>query len=274
MQCNSIQCNAIHQWYYGGIYTDIDNSPREFNGTTIRPGDDAFFTVEKLGIASQYFFAASPGHPIMLLALHEAIQSLWNTYNVMVNNPAGHTGPQATKRAFISFQRAAGIETNGYVPAGIYRGGLNESSLLGYGSNGNDHGIDIDRNTNTNTNSSNTNQRTVTLVGDKSNSKGIVDRGGLGRAKSKYMEAHGMPHYSTLSRKKWDRTRRTSCRNHIVGQEERIRALNLTLPVPNTGLAKDYDYVDDGTHTHHWYPRYQVANYSLDGHFYEQGVGA
>ena len=42
---------------YGGIYSDIDNSPTGFNGDTIKKHDDFFGTIEKLGILGQYFLA-------------------------------------------------------------------------------------------------------------------------------------------------------------------------------------------------------------------------
>ena len=78
---------------YGGIYTDIDNSPTGFNGETIQEKDDAFFTIEQLGIMSQYFLASSLGHPLMAKMLEVGVERLKATVNVMVNNPAKATGP-------------------------------------------------------------------------------------------------------------------------------------------------------------------------------------
>ena len=80
-------------YMYGGIYTDIDNSPTGFNGETIQETDDAFFTIEQLGIMSQYFLASSLGHPLMAKMLEVGVERLKATVNVMVNNPAKATGP-------------------------------------------------------------------------------------------------------------------------------------------------------------------------------------
>jgi hypothetical protein len=119
-------------WHYGGIYSDIDNSATRFNGSTISPDDDSFFVVESLGIMSQYFLASSPKHPLMKHALNFGIPGLQNTVNVMVNNPAHKTGPGAIKNGFINFQKAAGISTDGYIPAGIYEGAEEPSSERRY----------------------------------------------------------------------------------------------------------------------------------------------
>jgi mannosyltransferase OCH1-like enzyme len=78
---------------YGGIYTDIDNSPTGFNGETIEAKDDSFFLTEQVGILSQYFLASSFGHPLMAKILGSGIQQLKRTKNVMVNYPAQNTGP-------------------------------------------------------------------------------------------------------------------------------------------------------------------------------------
>lgn len=62
-------------WEYGGIYTDMDNLPGLFlNETTITPDIDAFFLQEKGGFLSQFFFAVSPKHPLMFLAVHDVME--------------------------------------------------------------------------------------------------------------------------------------------------------------------------------------------------------
>ena len=80
-------------YMYGGIYTDIDNSPTGFNGETIQAKDDSFFAVESLGILSQFFLASSFGHPLMAKMLEVGVQQLKGTRNVMKNFPAQNTGP-------------------------------------------------------------------------------------------------------------------------------------------------------------------------------------
>lgn len=99
-------------YIYGGVYTDIDNSPTKFNGETIKPEDDSFFPLEGLGIMSQYFFASSPGHPLMRQMLETGVERLKTIPNVMVNNPAQMTGPGACKVGFIKFMAEVGYETD------------------------------------------------------------------------------------------------------------------------------------------------------------------
>ena len=167
----------------------------------------------------------------------------------MVNLPAQRTGPKALKIGFILFQNAVGVYSNGYIPAGIYEGALNQDGSL---KTDYDDLIFTDK-TKTTTqadaiitsrNRTNNNERRyVTVVGHKTNSQQYVNREGLGTiAKNKYMNAGGMPHYHQAP--KTFRGQRVSCQGHISKQEERINALNLTLTGPT------------GT-----YPRYQKANY-------------
>jgi len=80
-------------YIYGGVYTDIDNSPTGFNGETIKDNDDSFFVIEKLGIMSQYFIASSFGHPLMAKMLEAGSEKLKSIGNVMNNHAAQTTGP-------------------------------------------------------------------------------------------------------------------------------------------------------------------------------------
>ena len=253
------------QWYYGGIYTDLDNLPTGFNDATIQPSDDAFFPLESLGIVSQYFMAVSPRHPLALLALKTAVQHLRKTKNTMVNRPDKTTGPNALKIAFVLFQREVGIDTNGYVPAGVYEGALDEKlwKHLESGHRGAAGGAN-DNIHNNNHNSSDTtsgepavpaadSKRTIRVVGNPKKSKEYIHRSGLEHSqKIRYMEKFGMPHYHSDRKRNKGATEKVSCEMHIERQEERIRALNLTLP---TTAAPNDD----------WFPRYQKANYSPDG---------
>jgi hypothetical protein len=111
-------------WEYGGIYSDIDCSPsRTFTSSSIdHDNDDAFFPLEALGIPSQYFFAASPRHPVMYLSAKHALQELSFRNDIGYNNAASTTGPGAFKTGFILFQQLAGISSNGYVTEGVYMG--------------------------------------------------------------------------------------------------------------------------------------------------------
>ena len=62
-------------WEYGGIYTDIDNRPRlhHLNESTIPDDMESFFLREHEGFLSQFFFAISPKHPLMFLAVQRVL---------------------------------------------------------------------------------------------------------------------------------------------------------------------------------------------------------
>ena len=150
-------------WEYGGIYSDIDNSRRRFNETTISADDDAFFPLEGLGIVAQYFFASSVGHPLMKHTLECGLEKLRQTKNVMINNPAINTGPGALKNGWMHFMKATGGTSDGYVLAGEYIGDGN---------------------------------RSVTVVGTKANSKEFVNRQMRGRLKNAAYKAMNMVHFS------------------------------------------------------------------------------
>ena len=126
-------------WEYGGIYSDMDSSPNKFSVSTILPVDDAFFPLEKLGIPAQYWFAASPRHPVMYLSAKHALQTMAFRDDIANNNAAKTTGPGAYKTGFILFQQFAGLETNGYVEEGVYRGAHGRSArVIGTKTNSNE----------------------------------------------------------------------------------------------------------------------------------------
>ena len=114
-------------WEYGGIYSDMDSSPNKINANSISPQDDAWFPLEALGIPSQYFFAASPRHPVMFFSAIHALERTAFQYDISENNAAATTGPGAFKTGFILFQRMKGIDTNGYVSEGVYVGAHDRS---------------------------------------------------------------------------------------------------------------------------------------------------
>jgi mannosyltransferase OCH1-like enzyme len=90
---------ALVLWEYGGIYTDMDNAPTGFNANTISPEDDAFFVVEGLGIPSQFFFAASPRHPLTYLLMQSMLHRLYDVTDVANQYVPVVTGPGALKMA-------------------------------------------------------------------------------------------------------------------------------------------------------------------------------
>ena len=114
-------------WEYGGIYSDMDSAPNKFGIDTITTSDDAWFPLEALGIPAQYWFAASPRHPIMYFSAKHALRFLAWRPNIAENNPAQTTGPGAFKTGLIYFQRLVGVPSSGYIEAGLYHGYQNRS---------------------------------------------------------------------------------------------------------------------------------------------------
>jgi len=151
----------IMVWEYGGVYSDMDSSPNKFNVDSITNDDDAFFPLEMLGIPAQYWFAASPRHPVMYLSAKHGLQTLAFRDDISNNNAAKTTGPGSFKTGFILFQSMKGIQTNGYVDEGLYHGA---------------HG------------------RSVRVVGSKTNSNEWVIREGVKGKGGSYAQM-GMTHF-------------------------------------------------------------------------------
>jgi mannosyltransferase OCH1-like enzyme len=98
---------ALVLWEYGGIYTDVDNAlSAAFNATTIEATDDAFFIVETMGIPSQFFFAASPRHPVVYLLVTAIMHRLYELPDMYNQYVPYVTGPGALKVAFQHFMKA------------------------------------------------------------------------------------------------------------------------------------------------------------------------
>jgi mannosyltransferase OCH1-like enzyme len=96
---------ALVLWEYGGIYTDIDNSPTdEFRARNyIGEEDQAFFVIERGAFLSQYFYAAEPRHPMTYMIVHHTLLRLLGLNNVLNQYVPFVTGPGAVKSAFIGF---------------------------------------------------------------------------------------------------------------------------------------------------------------------------
>merc|ERR1719276_559488 len=92
-------------WVYGGIYTDIDNAPGPWfwneTGSVITNETDALFEQERDGFPSQYFFASSPHHPIMFLAVYDLMRRVMDVQSVQKQYVPFVTGPGAVKQAFV-----------------------------------------------------------------------------------------------------------------------------------------------------------------------------
>ena len=114
---------------YGGIYTDIDNAPGErfLNGSVITAEDDSWYTVESLGIMSQFFMASSPRHPFLHLCVSILLTRLMDTDNVSTQYVPFVTGPGTTKNAMLRFMRDTEKTKYQKTPAGHYVGLQNRS---------------------------------------------------------------------------------------------------------------------------------------------------
>jgi hypothetical protein len=109
-------------WEYGGVYTDIDNAPGPLfkNGTAIHDDDDSFFVVERIGVLSQYFMAASPKHPLIHIAILVTLGRILEVISVGLQNVPWVSGPEAMRQSMIVFMRSQGTGiyqrmTSGYV---------------------------------------------------------------------------------------------------------------------------------------------------------------
>lgn len=203
-------------YYYGGIYTDFDNAPgTQYDVNFIEPQTDAFFFREQMGSPSQYYLAASKHHPILLHILSAACshESLYKTSNnVMRNNPATNTGPRAVKIGMIRFLMTYPQKHwDGYVPAGIYQGGVgpNLTKLLPwYGSDDPEYPSPTELE-----------HRSATVVGIKQHHDQYIDRQGMNDThKSQAWETMNMTHYQN---QKFPRHNKISCWQHVA----RMKAL-------------------------------------------------
>lgn len=188
-------------WEHGGIYTDFDNTPeRGFQqGNAIHPTDDAWFPLEALGVVAQFFFAASPNHPIMYTSLHWGLRAIWSLDSISNNKAPYTTGPRATKNGFIDFMAVVGVQTNGYIPSGIYVGMDN---------------------------------RSVTVVGNKTRPHEFVNRGGVRNKLGEYAQM-GMMHFS-----KQRSGQRVSCSHHIYLEYVK-EMIQTSIEPPVEGNASD-----------------------------------
>lgn len=107
----------------------MDNRPGPlFNATTIDRDVDAFFLQEQGGFPSQYFFAVSPKHPMMFLAVHDVMNNLHTADDTGKFYVPFVTGPGTIKRSmlqFMGYNKSWTDEMNakyGYPTKGLYIG--------------------------------------------------------------------------------------------------------------------------------------------------------
>jgi mannosyltransferase OCH1-like enzyme len=159
---------ALVLWEYGGIYTDIDNLPKLFNGTTIKNEDQSFFVVERIGVPSQYFMAAEPHHPLLYLLVQVTLHRLYDLSDVENQYVPFVTGPGALKNAFIAFMNKQNSPVNSSKYESFQR--VHQGHFTGL------------------------HNRTATLVGKQRNSNEYVARGVVPRKANLYMTMN-MTHF-------------------------------------------------------------------------------
>jgi len=125
---------------YGGIYSDMDNAPTSaffpsgINSTIISDDDDAFFLIERQGLLTQWFLAASPRHPIIYLSVLKLFDRLMTIPETIGKMYAPFvTGPGALKAGFIAFM---GGNATGHVSEGGQYFGKKNRSITVYGKSG------------------------------------------------------------------------------------------------------------------------------------------
>ena len=169
-------------YVYGGIYADIDAAPTKLTPEMMLQ-HDAFFVVEQYHLASQWFMAASPRHPLMRYALNEALKRLLDASDIGKVRAAMVTGPHALHRGLIRFAADVGHSIVAWAPgrkpvkAGTYQG---------------------------------TDNRTVTVVGVGEHQNEFVNRDVVKRTKLREYEQMGMRHFASDLR-----PRGVSCRQAI-----------------------------------------------------------
>jgi hypothetical protein len=119
---------------FGGIYSDLDAIPKQFNASWIHSEDDALFVVENFDAPSQYWMAVAPKHPLMYYAAHHALHRASGVGDVFKMDAAKVTGPFALMEAFASFMLDVGLTIQKPIRAGHYEGRYNRSiRIIGHG---------------------------------------------------------------------------------------------------------------------------------------------
>jgi hypothetical protein len=100
--------------------------------TVIQPQVDAFYEKEEGGFISQYFFASSEKHPILFLAVEQAMLRLMSVIDVGDQFVPYVTGPGALKNAWILFIKQAGssVREHHYPSGGVHVGHGNRTAWV------------------------------------------------------------------------------------------------------------------------------------------------
>ena len=220
-------------YYYGGIYTDLDNVPGpKFSTELIQPDTDSFFFVDGMGTMSQWHMASSRHHPLLLHFLGFVKRSLYKaTDNVMVNNPITRTGPGAVQHGMASFRQAidASYSYERQVPEGLYHGGVGtelELELPWYNNKRFEFDEDVDAGEGEGNNgheyptASELKNRTVTVFGDVTIAKSniYIHQNGMIQ-KEEVWSKMNMTHYSNKGRGPKPKNK-ISCHQHAARMAE------------------------------------------------------
>jgi len=98
---------AVLLYKYGGIYTDLDNTPTDLlvqAMTNLKTSDTAVFVVEEMGYLSQYFVAAPPRHSLVFIWVHTLLNRLLTTTDIDHQYVPATTGPGSLKQAWIDWK--------------------------------------------------------------------------------------------------------------------------------------------------------------------------
>ena len=193
---------ALLMWEYGGIYTDFDSVPNKFNGTTIQASDEAFFIVENFGIASQYFFAAAPRHPLFYMLVQTILTRLFAVENVDQQYVPVVTGPHALRDALAHFMFAHDLKRRNLERKEEGLGPLNDWQQVTEGVH------------------TGFQNRTVTILGNRKNSDEYILRMGMGpKKKEQIYEEMGMTHFYNAVKNKKSSLNYETCLHRLYKKE-------------------------------------------------------
>lgn len=93
---------------YGGVYTDIDNWPRDtFTEETIPANVTGFTFSDMWNRPSQWFMAFEPGHPTMNFTVQQIVCNVLSIEDINRPNVIFVTGPGAVKKGYERFMNTS-----------------------------------------------------------------------------------------------------------------------------------------------------------------------
>lgn len=108
---------------YGGVYSDIDNTPLEdFDPALIQEPDlTGFFLSDVWNRPSQWFFSFEPRHPMLFFAMQSILDTVYNMDTIQSPRLVFTTGPHVFKNGFARFlhDRADAFDPKGGYYVGV-----------------------------------------------------------------------------------------------------------------------------------------------------------